>query len=115
VTKATNPKLAKRKPDSSLPRLTARQRQAAVRLIRNICSNYNDGDCMLLDDGDNCICPQSISYSVNCKFFKNVLLNDKEGLSLKSELFRSDEVKRCAICGKHFASTSNHAKYCGNC
>jgi len=104
-----------RKPDGSLPRMTPRQRQAAVRLIRKICCNYDDGNCILLDDGETCVCPQSISYSVNCKFFRRVLLEDKEGLSLKAELFRDDTTKRCAVCGRAFQSKSNNAKYCGDC
>jgi hypothetical protein len=103
-----------RKSDGTLPRLTARQRQAVVRLI-NICSNYNNGNCVLLDNGENCICPQSISYSINCKFFRNVLLEDKEGLSLKAELFRDDSIKKCLIFGNRYKSVGNRAKYCDNC
>ena len=104
-----------RKPDGSLPRMTPKQRQAAVRLIRKICCNYDNGNCVLLDEGDGCVCVQSISYSVNCKFFRRVLLEDKEGLSLKAEIFRDDTTKRCAVCGAAFQSKSNNAKYCGDC
>ena len=104
-----------RKPDRSLPRMTPRQRQQAVRLIQKVCYNYNDGNCILLDEGETCVCPQSISYSVNCKFFRRVLLEDKEGLSLKAELFRNETTKRCAVCGKAFQSKSNNAKYCVVC
>jgi len=71
-----------RKPDGSLPRMTPQQKQKAVRLIKSICSNYDDGNCLLLDKGEEVICPQSISYSVNCKFFRRVLLEDKETLSI---------------------------------
>ena len=104
-----------RKPDGSLPRMTPKQRQAAVKLIRKICCNYDNGNCVLLDEGDGCVCVQSISYSVNCKFFRRVLLEDKEGLSLKAEIFRNDTTKRCAVCKKAFQSKSNNAKYCGDC
>ena len=104
-----------RKPDGSLPRMTPKQRQAAVRLIRKVCSHYDDSNCILLDDGETCVCVQSISYSVNCKFFRRVLLEDKEGLSLKAEIFRDDTTKRCAVCGKAFQSNSNNAKYCKDC
>ena len=41
-----------RKPDGSLPRMTPKQRQAAIQLIRNICCNYDDGNCILLYKGD---------------------------------------------------------------
>ena len=84
-------------------------------LIRGICCNYHNGDCLLLDDGEACICAQIISYTVCCKFFRHVLLEDKQGLSLKAELFRDDNIKRCAVCGNAFQSTSNNAKYCGDC
>ena len=104
-----------RKPDGSLPRMTPGQRKAAVKLILAICSNYDDGNCILLDRGEEVTCPQSISYSVNCKFFRHVLLEDKAGLSLKSEIFRDDATKRCAVCGKAFQSKSNSAKYCVVC
>jgi len=101
----------KRKPDSSLPRMTPRQKQAAVKLISEICSNYDNGNCLLFDD----TCPQSITYSINCKFFRWVLLNDKDGLKLKAELFRDDSMKNCAVCGKVYQSESNNAKYCDDC
>ena len=104
-----------RRPDGSLPRLTPGQRQAAVKLIRELCSNYDDGNCILLDDGDPCACVQSISYSVNCKFFRHVLLEDKKGQPLKAEIFRDVTTKRCEVCGKAFQSHSNNAKYCDGC
>ena len=105
----------KRKPDDSLPQMTPKQRQAAVKLIRNICCNYNNGNCILLDNGEKCVCPQSITYSVNCKFFRWVLLEDGEGQSLKAEIFRDETTKRCTVCDKAFQSKSNNARYCKNC
>jgi len=100
-----------RKPDGSLPQMTPSQRQKAVKLIRKICCNHDNGNCLLLDT----VCVQSISYSVNCKFFRRVLLEDREGLPLKAEIFKDDTTKRCAVCGKAFQSKSNNAKYCGDC
>ena len=104
-----------RTPDGSLPRMTPGQRKQAVKLIRKICCNYDNGNCLLLDDGEGRVCVQSISYSVNCKFFRWVLLEDKEGQSLRAEIFKDDTVKRCAVYGKMFQSKSNNAKYCGDC
>ena len=104
-----------RKSDGTLPRMTPKQRQKAVRLIRKVCCNYDGGNCLLLDDGEVCVCVQSISYSVNCKFFRRVLLADKAGVSLQAEVFRDATTKRCAVCDRAFQSTSNHAKYCKNC
>jgi hypothetical protein len=95
--------------------MTPGQRQTAVKLIRKLCCNYDGGNCILLDDGETCVCPQSISYSVNCKFFRHVLLEDKAGRPLKAEIFRDDTTKRCAVCGKAFQSKAHNAKYCIAC
>lgn len=46
------------------------QRKQANPLIRRECCNYEDGNCMLLDDGDAHTCPQAISFSVCCKWFR---------------------------------------------
>ena len=39
------------------------QQYRAVRRLVHSCCNYQDGNCLLLDDGEECVCPQSISYS----------------------------------------------------
>ena len=100
-----------RNSDGCLPRMTPRQRQAAVKLIRSICNNYDHGNCLLLD----ITCCQCISYTVNCKIFRWVLLEDIDGLKLKTELFRDNSGKRCLICCKEIYSKSNNAKYCPDC
>ena len=104
-----------RKPDGSLPRMTGRQRQRAVSLIRKLCSACDNGNCLYLDDGEEVPCPQMISYSVCCKVFRWVLLRDREGQALETEIFGKDAMKRCAICGKAFLPGSNRAKYCNDC
>jgi len=104
-----------RRKDGSLPPMTPRQKQEAVRLIQSICSNYDGGNCLLLSRQEEEVCPQSISYTVCCKFFRWVLLEDREGLSLKAEIFRDDNTKRCAVCSRVFQSKSNNAKYCKDC
>ena len=104
-----------RKPGGALPRMTPGQRRAAVTLIREICCNYDNGNCILLDNGKECVCVQSISYSVNCKFFRYVLLKDKAGQKLEADIFKDKTVKCCLICGDPFNSQSNNAKYCGAC
>ena len=104
-----------RKPDGSLLRMTGRQRQRAVTLIRKLCSACDNGNCLYLDDGEEVSCPQMISYSVCCKVFRWVLLKDGEGQALETELFGKDTMKRCAICGRAFIPGSNRAKYCDGC
>lgn len=50
-----------------LPQMTGRQRYRANALIKRLCANYDGGNCLLLDDGEPCVCVQSISYSLLCK------------------------------------------------
>ena len=102
-----------RKQDSSLYRMTPAQRKRANALIRRECCNYADGNCIALDDGDACACPQKISSSVCCKWFRWAVL-PLDG-TLEAEIFRDKELKRCAVCGGVFVPKSNRAKYCPHC
>lgn len=104
-----------RRPDGSLYRMDAKQRREALRLIKGLCSYYDSGNCLYLDRGEEVTCPQSISYSVCCKFFRHVLLKDKEGKGLEAAVFQHDALKHCERCGKAFSSPSNRAKYCEGC
>lgn len=54
--------------------LTPSQRRRCNRLIKKLCANYDDGNCLLLDDGEPCVCPQTISYSLLCRYFRNAVL-----------------------------------------
>ena len=55
-----------RRQDGSLYRMTPAQRKQANALIRRECCNYEDGNCMLLDDGDTCACPQADGEPCPC-------------------------------------------------
>ncbi len=101
--------------NGSLPLMTPAQKRESVKLIHSLCSYCDDGNCLYLDRGEVVTCPQCISYSVNCKFFRHVLLEDKQGQKLKAEIFKDDTVKHCSICGHAFHSISNNAKYCEDC
>ena len=50
---------------SEIPHMTYRQYRTARRLVRECC-NYDCGNCLLLDNGEECVCPQSITYSLIC-------------------------------------------------
>ena len=50
-------------------RMNYQQYRTARRLVHSCC-NYDCGNCLLLDDGEECICPQSITYSLICKWFR---------------------------------------------
>ena len=68
---------------------------------------------MLLDDGDTHTCPQTVSFSVCCKWFRWAVL-PLDG-TLEAEIFRDKDLKRCAVCGGVFVPKSNRAKYCPGC
>lgn len=92
--------------------MTPGQRRKANALIRKTCCNYDNGNCIALDDGEECACVQSISYSLICKWFVNAVLpTDKV---LHAEIM-GEVVKCCAVCGSAFVPRSNRAKYCENC
>lgn len=62
-----------------IKRLTPAQRARCNRLIRRLCANYAGGNCLPLDDGEDCVCVQMISYSLLCKYFRRAVLPaDKE-------------------------------------
>ena len=98
-------------------RMSTQQLKTAKSLIKDTCCNYDcsTGGCLLLDRGEIVPCPQLISQSVVCKYFRDVLLEDKRARELKAEIFCIDNRKVCAICGGQFQAISNRAKYCAKC
>ena len=102
-----------RRPDGSLYRMTPAQRKQAASLIRRECCCCEDGNCIVLDDGDTCTCPQTVSFSVCCKWFRWAVL-PLDG-TLEAEIFRDKDLKRCEVCGGVFVPKSNRAKYCPGC
>ena len=85
-----------------------RQYRRARKLVHECC-NYIAGNCIALDDGEECICVQSISYSLLCRWFRAAVLpQDKE---LETALFHRLNAKKCAVCGALFTPGSNRAKY----
>lgn len=98
---------------SRYKRLTSDTYRSVNAVIKQSCCNYYDGKCILFDSGYPCTCPQSISYLLLCKWFRNyVLPNDKE---LYGELCISENRKKCSVCGRYFIANSNRAKYCDDC
>lgn len=93
-------------------RMTPGQRRKANALIRKICCNYDNGNCIALDDGEECVCVQSISYSLLCKWFVNAVLPADKALYAE---IMGQNVKRCAECRAAFVPGSNRAKYCPTC
>ena len=94
-------------------RLTPDTYRSVSAVIKQYCCNYYDGDCILLDSDYHCTCPQSVSYSLLCKWFRdNVLPNDRK---LYGELLIAETRKKCSVCGRYFIVQSNRAKYCDDC
>lgn len=94
--------------------LTSKQSRRVNALIRRECCNYDNGNCVLLDDGDPCVCPQIITYShIICKWFRKAVLPlDKE---LYIELTKPKNAKKCAFCGAEFTAPTRKFKYCDKC
>ena len=99
-------------PHSPIPVMDYQQYRRARRLVHECC-NYDGGNCLALDDGEGCVCVQSISYSLLCKWFRDAVLpKDRE---LEAALYHRLAAKRCAVCGSLFFPGSNRAKYCPDC
>ena len=95
-----------------LPQMTGRQRYRANALIKKLCANYDDGNCLLLDEGEGCVCVQSISYSLLCRYFRNAVLPAEK--ELYADIFKQ-RTYHCAECGAAFVPNSNRQKYCLSC
>ena len=68
---------------------------------------------MLLDDGEECVCPQSITYSLICKWFRVAVLPLDAGLC--AALLHRANMKKCVLCDIFYVPKSNRAKYCPDC
>ena len=95
-----------------LPRLTPKQRQRSNALIKRLCANYDNGNCLALDDGEPCACVQSISYSLLCKYFRKAVL-PAEPL-LEADIFGT-RFEKCVSCGAPIIKKGNRKKYCEKC
>ncbi|MGM9600175.1 MAG: cysteine-rich VLP domain-containing protein [Faecousia sp.] len=100
------------KNSKSIPVMDYQQYRKMRRLEHKFC-NYDDGFCIALDDGEKCVCVQSISYSLICKWFRAAVLPMDQ--DLEAALFPHLGTKQCAVCGKRFLPGSNRAKYCSDC
>ena len=95
-----------------IPHMTYPQYRTVQRLVHSCC-NYDRGNCLLLDDGEECVCPQSRSYSLICRWFRAAVLPLDE--SLCAALLYREDMKKCVLCGGWYIPKSNRAKYCPDC
>lgn len=95
-----------------VPMMNEEQHRQMKRLLRECC-NYDNGQCIVLDRGDGCVCVQRISYSLICRWFHEGVLPLDRGL--EAVLVQRLNEKRCAVCGRKLYQTSNRTKYCPAC
>ena len=79
------------------------------------CANNDCGNCLLLDDGETCVCVQAISYSLLCRYFREAVLPADRRLYAEITRAKEIEMKHCAVCKSQFAAADNRAKYCPAC
>ena len=84
-----------------------------TRKLVHACCNYDNGNCIMLEDGEECVCVQSISYSLLCRWFRIAVLPLDN--PLETALLYRESMKRCAVCDQPFLPRSNRAKYCKTC
>ena len=96
-----------------IERFKSNERRKANALIKRLCANYDGGNCMLLDDGEPCVCVQSISYSLLCKYFRKAVLPAEP--KLEAEILMSGAKTVCERCGVPIEKHSNRQKYCTEC
>lgn len=98
---------------SEIIHMTEEQLARARRLIRKKCCNYDGGSCLLFDFADCRVCPQWITHSVLCTWFRDAVLpNDKP---LESELYQTRPAGYCKHCGKPLFQRKKNQKYCDRC
>ena len=95
-------------------KITPKQQAKISALVRKACCNCYKGNCLLLDDGEPCVCVQAISYSLLCRYFREAVLPADRELCADIAA-TADTRKKCELCGKPFPARSNRAKYCDCC
>ena len=98
---------------TGIKRLTPPQSRKVNALVHRECCNCMDGNCILLDDGEECVCPQLITYWLLCTWFRAAVLPAAK--DLYAELYAIEDRRRCEVCSVVFASSSNSVKYCPDC
>lgn len=95
------------------PRMNDDQLKQVRTLIKKRCCNYIDGGCILFDWSFCNTCPQWITYSLNCHWFRDAVLpND---LALQESILKPDNKRVCVICGNPLLILGPRSKYCTTC
>ena len=97
-----------------IPHMTYPQYRAVRRLIHSCC-NYDRGNCLLLDDGEECVCPQAISYSLICRWFRAAVLPLDGELCVALLPAPAVGRRRCRECKRIFTPPKHNTLYCADC
>lgn len=97
-----------------VPFMDESQFRRAKKLVRSLCANLDYGNCVLLDNRfGTCVCPQLISYSLICKYFRTAVLPaDRE---LHGEIMGIDHRRLCGECLQPFMPIRKNNLYCRPC
>ena len=104
--------MKKSKPEP-IPVMDYRQYRRARRLVHECC-NYDGGNCIALDDGEECVCVQSISYSLLCRWFRGGRCC-RWTENWKRPCSTAWTPNGAPSAGALFTPGSNRAKYCPEC
>ena len=96
----------------NIPRMNYRQYRKARRLTHECC-NYCDGNCLLLDDGEECVCVQSIFLFRSVPMVQVAVL--PLDAALYAELMERSRVLHCRECGALFSPRRPNCLYCPDC
>ena len=94
-------------------RMDEGQLRRVRKLIQGLCVNCDGGNCLLLDDGETTVCPQLITYSVLCSYFRAAVLPADR--VLYADIMERDSRKRCTDCGAPFVPTGSRGIFCPRC
>jgi len=97
-----------------VPFMNTTQFRRAKKLVRSLCANHDYGNCVLLENRfGTCVCPQLISYSLICKYFRTAVLPmDKE---LHAEIMETDKLTYCYDCQQPFVPDRKRTIFCRTC
>lgn len=83
-------------------------------LIKRECCNYQEGKCLILDDGYS-LCAQIQNSHLCCRWFQNFVLPKVEEIEIGILGEREKSFKYCELCKRAFYPGSNRAMYCKEC
>ena len=102
-----------------MKKISPETRRKVIALVQAQCCNHFSGDCVVCDTKCAQIArmrpgnERADKEPFSCPWFRDAVLPlDKD---LEATLIAPHDMHKCEQCGKMFASTSNNAKYCGDC